>query len=200
MNEQRRLLVVSGPSGAGKDTVVKYLMEAHPEIEISVCLLYTSSYFGPLHLAWLAGAALFAAACVFLYRKSVPARRRHIRWLFAALLLADEAFKVACLLAGGNYRASYLPLHLCSINIFLIALHALCPSRLLDNFLYAICIPAALAALLFPTWVSLPAANFMHLHSFTVHILLASYPIMLTAGGDIRPQARYCLLYTSRCV
>ena len=36
MNEQRRLLVVSGPSGAGKDTVVKYLMEAHPEIEISV--------------------------------------------------------------------------------------------------------------------------------------------------------------------
>lgn len=35
MNEQRRLLVVSGPSGAGKDTVVKYLMEAHPEIEIS---------------------------------------------------------------------------------------------------------------------------------------------------------------------
>ena len=36
MNKQRRLLVVSGPSGAGKDTVVKYLMEAHPEIEISV--------------------------------------------------------------------------------------------------------------------------------------------------------------------
>ena len=66
------------------------------------------SHFGPLHLAWLAGAALFAAVCVFLYRKSAPARRRHIRWLFAALLLADEAFKVACLLAGGNYRASYL--------------------------------------------------------------------------------------------
>ena len=99
------------------------------------------SHFGPLHLAWLAGAALFAAVCVFLYRKSAPARRRHIRWLFAALLLADEVFKVACLLAGGNYRASYLPLHLCSINIFLIALHALHQSRLLDNFLYAICIP-----------------------------------------------------------
>lgn len=36
----------------------------------------------------------------------------------------------------------------------------------------------------------------MHLHSFTVHILLAVYPIMLTAGGDIRPRLRevpYCL-------
>lgn len=36
MNKQRCLLVVSGPSGAGKDTVVKRLMELHPEIEISV--------------------------------------------------------------------------------------------------------------------------------------------------------------------
>jgi guanylate kinase len=36
MNKERNLLVVSGPSGAGKDTVVKKMMEKHPEIEISV--------------------------------------------------------------------------------------------------------------------------------------------------------------------
>ena len=149
------------------------------------------SSFGPVHLAWLAGFVVFAIACSLFYRNSSQARRKHIRWLFAALLLADEAFKIVCLLVGGNYRASYLPLHMCSINIFLIALHALRPTRLVDNFLYAVCIPAALAALLFPTWVSLPPANFMHLHSFTVHILLATYPIMLTAGRDIRPQAKY---------
>lgn len=148
------------------------------------------SSFGPVHLAWLAGFVVFAIACSLFYRNSSQARRKHIRWLFAALLLADEAFKIVCLLVGGNYRASYLPLHMCSINIFLIALHALRPTRLVDNFLYAVCIPAALAALLFPTWVSLPPANFMHLHSFTVHILLATYPIMLTAGRDIRPQAK----------
>lgn len=149
------------------------------------------SSFGPVHLAWLAGFVVFAIACSLFYRNSSQARRKHIRWLFAALLLADEAFKIVCLLVGGNYRASYLPLHMCCINIFLIALHALRPTRLVDNFLYAVCIPAALAALLFPTWVSLPPANFMHLHSFTVHILLATYPIMLTAGRDIRPQAKY---------
>ena len=37
----------------------------------------------------------------------------------------------------------------------------------------------------------------MHWHSFTVHILLAAYPILLTAGGDIKPQPKYipkCLL------
>ena len=36
MNKQRHLLVVSGPSGAGKDTVVRRMMEKYPEIEISV--------------------------------------------------------------------------------------------------------------------------------------------------------------------
>lgn len=36
MNEQRYLLVVSGPSGSGKDTVVRKLMQGHADIQLSV--------------------------------------------------------------------------------------------------------------------------------------------------------------------
>lgn len=36
MNKQRRLVVVSGPSGAGKDTVIACLMQKHPEISLSI--------------------------------------------------------------------------------------------------------------------------------------------------------------------
>ena len=126
-----------------------------------------------------------------LYKEADGKKRAQLRGLFAVLLLADEAFKQIGLQIGGNFNWDYLPLHLCSINIFLIALHAWKPSRLLDNFLYFICIPAATAALLFPTWTSLPAANFMFWHSTSVHILLAAYPIMLFSGGDIRPSVRY---------
>lgn len=36
MNNERRLVVISGPSGCGKDTVIKYLRKQHPQIEISV--------------------------------------------------------------------------------------------------------------------------------------------------------------------
>lgn len=36
MNEQRFLLVVSGPSGSGKDTVVRELMKKHEGIELSI--------------------------------------------------------------------------------------------------------------------------------------------------------------------
>lgn len=145
-------------------------------------------YFGTLHLTWLAVFVLFTLLSSLLYRNASPAARKKLRLLFAALLLADEAFKTVCLLVGGLWLPDYLPLHLCSINIFLIALHAVRPSEAVGSFLYAVCIPAAIAALLFPTWVSLPLANFMHLHSFTVHILLAAYPIVLTAGGDIQPK------------
>ena len=30
----------------------------------------------------------------------------------------------------------------------------------------------------------------MHIHSFTAHILLALYPLVLTVAGEIRPQIR----------
>lgn len=97
------------------------------------------------------------------------------------------------LLATGLWTKNYFPLQLCTINIFIIAWHTIKPSKLIDNFLYTICVPAAIMALAFPSWTKLPMANFMHIHSFTIHILLALYPIMLTVGGDIKPRAKYIL-------
>lgn len=148
------------------------------------------SHFEMLHLAWLPVFVGFCGLSCYLYKKRSPEKRKKMRFLYAGLLFLDEAIKIAGLAAFGNYDVSYLPLHLCSINIILIAVHVIKPSKTLDNFLYSICIPAAIAALLFPTWTKLPLLNFMHIHSFTVHILLAAYPIMLTAGGDIRPTAK----------
>jgi hypothetical integral membrane protein (TIGR02206 family) len=108
----------------------------------------------------------------------------------AILLLADELFKVVMLVIGNRYSAGYLPLHLCSINIFLIAFHAWKPSKTIGGYLYLVGIPGAMAALLFPSWTSLPFCNFMHIHSFTVHILLALYPITLAVAGELKPRAK----------
>lgn len=94
------------------------------------------------------------------------------------------------LIIGGNFLPDYLPLHLCSINIFLIAVHAWRPTVMLSNFLYTVCIPGAIAALLFPSWTKLPVANFMHLHSTTIHIMLVMYPMVLSVNGVLKPSAR----------
>ena len=148
------------------------------------------SYFHPFHLCWLGGIALAIFALCRLYRRSDADRRQRIRHCLALLTVADELFKDFGLLYGGNFSLDYLPLHLCSINIFLIVLHAWRRPKLLDTFLYFVCLPAACAALLFPTWAPLPPLNFMVIHSFTVHFLLALYPLALTLRGDMDPQPR----------
>ncbi len=146
------------------------------------------AHFDGLHLSWLAAFVLFTAAVSILYRRQKSEIRARMRKAMALVIVGDELFKMTMLTIGGRYLPTYLPLHLCSVNIILIAIHAWKPGETLDNFLYAVGIPGALAALLFPTWVELPLGNFMHIHSFTVHILLAAYPIMVLSGGDLRPD------------
>lgn len=150
------------------------------------------SHYSLTHIFWLAVFALVAVTASLLYRRlDNEAARTRFRRIFALLIVGDELFKIALLVAGGNYSVSYLPLHLCSINIFLIAAHAVKATATLSHFLYAVDLPGALFALFFPTWTKLPMANFMHIHSFTVHILLATYPILLLASGELKPRARF---------
>ena len=166
-------------------------------------------HFDLCHIQWLLVFVLAAVICSACYRRFDAMKRRIFRIIMAAAIVLDEVFKQVCLQVGDNFEFDYLPLHLCSINIFLIAIHAIHPFRMLGNFLYTVCIPGAAAALLFPTWTKLPVENFMHIHSFSVHILLMLYPVVLTVGRDIRPDARQipkilgllgCLAAAVQCV
>ncbi len=165
---------------------MKYFFETVATIENGVGF----SHFDLCHVLWLLGFAVFAAASTIIYRKLDERARKRMRWIFTALLIADELWKWVWLFITGTATPSYLPFHLCSINIFLITAYTIKPTRAVGNFLYMAGIPAALIALITPTWTELPFLNFMHLHSFTVHILLATYPIMLTIGGDIKPKIK----------
>lgn len=160
--------------------------------------------FGALHLIWLCIFVAVTVVCCIRYRRLDEIGKKRWRVVIASLLVADELFKDVMLIIGGRFRPDYLPLHLCSINIILIAVHVWKPSRLLSGYLYTVGIPGAMAALLFPSWTSLPLANFMHLHSFTVHILLAMYPIVLGVAGDLKPEVKrlpqYLLLLVGMAV
>ena len=165
---------------------MKYFFETTDSIPEGVGF----SCFDTLHILWIGIAIICLLSNVLIYRKISCCKKAIWRKTIAWLLIGDELFKMAILIYSGHYDFAYLPFHLCSINIFLIAIHAYRPSKILDNFLYTVCIPGALAALLFPTWTSLPVTNGMHLHSFTVHILLMLYPVVLTLGGDIKPELK----------
>ncbi len=155
------------------------------------------SHYDGTHIFWL---LIFAASVVLnaiLYKKLSGKGKGIWRKTVAILLVLDEIFKVVMLVIGGRYTPGYLPLHLCSINIFVIAFHAWKPTKFIESYLYGVAIPATFFALAFPTWTKLPLLNFMHIHSFTVHILLMLYPLVLLICGDIRPKIKdipKCLL------
>ena len=112
--------------------------------------------------------------------------------ILALLIFADELGKYFLVFYGHHPILPYLPLHLCSINIYVIMFHAWFAKsektkEIIGNFLYALCMPAALAAILCPTWTKLPITSFMHIHSFTVHIMLFIYPLLLLVGG-LKPR------------
>lgn len=148
------------------------------------------SHFDGLHLAWLAAAVVIITGCCLLYRGMNQKQRSIFRKVIALLLVIDELFKDIPMIVMGIFDVKYLPFQLCSINIFLIVWHAWRPNKTLSAFLYTVCIPGAIAALLFPTWTKLPAVNYMSFHSFTAHILLTLYPVVLTAAGEIKPRLR----------
>ena len=117
--------------------------------------------YSPCHVLWLAAGALYIAIVSRLYARGDGESRRTIRILVALLVLADEALKYLVTIPTGQWEWSFLPLHLCSISVFVIALHAFHPDDRVAEYL----------------------------HSFTIHILIVSYPVMLLCGG-FRPCFR----------
>lgn len=157
------------------------------------------SHYGLWHLFWLAVMAAFITLISVRYRKRDAAARARWRKTMGLVILGMEICKLTMLALVGRYTHDYLPLHLCSVNILLINVHARWPGPVLDNFLYGICIPGAMAAMIFPDWTMLPYLNYNNIHSFIIHILLVAYPVMVTAGGDLKPDWRKlprCLLFT----
>ncbi|MBP3700462.1 MAG: TIGR02206 family membrane protein [Lachnospiraceae bacterium] len=148
------------------------------------------SLFSVGHLAWLTAIVVGIALVCRQYRQADEAGRTKMRRVVSALMIADECLKIGVLSAIGYYDASYLPLHLCSINIFVCLWYTLRPNKMAAEVLYALSIPGALVALCSPTWVELPFVNLMSFHSFSVHGLLILYPMMLLTSGEHRPSIR----------
>lgn len=146
-------------------------------------------HFCPGHLLWLCFGMFLCLCLGMAFRKWGAVPRRICLRVLAGLLVMDELFKYYIALRGGVFQPSFLPLHLCSINIFVIAVDAIHPSEPLREVLYAVCLPGALFALVFPGWAYLPLANALCIHSFSAHILLLLYPLLVLLGG-FRPNFR----------
>ena len=148
-------------------------------------------HFSPEHFLYLGVTILIMVAAVYLFKKAPAEKHQKLIQLTAILLILDEVAKQVGSFATGQWEWDFLPLHLCSINIFVCFYNAFKKNSetLSSDLLYAVCIPGASVALLMPTWNNLPIWNYMGLHSQTVHMLLILYPVFLIAAG-FRPNIR----------
>ena len=143
--------------------------------------------YGPLHITWLVCLAAVLALVSFWYKRAGEGWRNRILKGLAVTIFVSEIIRDAIFIIGDTFTVDMLPLHLCGINIFIILVYAFYPKEVLAEYLYAVCMPGALAALLFPSWTALPITSFSHNHSFWVHLWLFMFPFLLLVGG-FKPQ------------
>ena len=162
--------------------------------------------FGPEHMAWIAASAAVIFLLCFAARRATERAFRALQWSVCALVLVCEANRQLCLLSAGVWGVYTLPLHLCSMSVFLVLWHCIRGGILAGELLWCLTMPGAIFALLFPDWLYYPAWNLLSLGTFLGHMMLAAYPALCTARGIIRPDAKrlpkcfLCLLCTAAVI
>ena len=107
--------------------------------------------YGKIHRIELALSLLFIVGVALWYKRSGAKLRRKILVGVTGLLLLDEAALLLGMALTGQWNWSYLPLHLCSINVFVCLYNTLFDQNWCKEELYALCTPGAALALLCPS-------------------------------------------------
>lgn len=150
---------------------------------------YSSGVFTPTHLTVLASMLATIFIIALIYKRSTPENRARIQRYIAWFVLINEILKNLYAWAIGQIDWSYLPLHLCGMNILLIWAYQITRNKGVAEWLYAFGLPGALVALITPSWSALPVLNIMFWQSNTIHVGLATFPILLLIDG-FRPNAK----------
>lgn len=142
------------------------------------------------HCLWLIAGGVVCAVLCAIYRRSGASSRRGLRFGVSGAAVTAALLRAVLLAAAGEYGVGRLPLHLCAMMVYLCFFHAVRGGDFAAQLLYALGMPGAFFALLFPDWRAYPLASFMCTVGFAVHISLVAYPLMLVCGGELAPDIR----------
>lgn len=146
--------------------------------------------FEKAHWLWLAGLLLVSLILLKLAAGRSAVFGEKLAHILGWSLLAMELYRDVVLILIGHYGIYELPLHLCSMAGFLCTLHMLFHKEWMGQVLYTLCLPGAMAALLFPDWVTYPPIHFMTIHGFVFHGTVVLYICLALLRRDIIPSLR----------
>ncbi len=148
--------------------------------------------YGAAHLGILFLMVLFLYFMCRLYKNLDEIGREKFLKFFAYLILIQEIVKDIIFYFMGTLNYEHLPLHLCGASIFIVSYYAFKRTYLSKQMLYALVLPGALAALIFPNWVDFPLLHVSCFNSFTIHLWLVVVPIVSLYTKELVPDFR-CL-------
>ncbi len=158
------------------------------------------SLFGSGHLAVLALSAVIIFVWVYLYKRAGKGRRPALI-ITAFLLPCLELWKILFLIRAGRFDIGHLPLHFCSLAIYLYPLYALTQRKIiktvLGDFFCCVLLPAGIGALLFPDWTMYPLISFMSISSFVWHTVQIILPLCVLFTEEVCADKKsflYCVI------
>ena len=150
--------------------------------------------FGPPHLVTLVLVALGCVGLIVFRRRFSPRARRNWRYAMAALLVANEVVGHFWYWAVGAWSITFmLPLHMCSLFVWLTAIELVTGNRLLYEFTYFLGIGGALQALITPDLTIFGFPHYRFFQAFIMHALIVWGSVFMTAVEGYRPTGRSLL-------
>ncbi len=158
------------------------------------------SLFGKEHLMFMAVSILLVFLWVFFYKRAGDKRRTFL--IITALLLpALELWKILFLISVNRFGMGHLPLHFCSMAIYLYPAYAMMQKgrikEVLGDFCCCVLLPAGLAAVIFPDWTMYPIMSFMSISSFIWHTLQTALPLCILFTEEVCADKKsfvYCVI------
>ena len=144
--------------------------------------------FGIYHFIWIFGIILFSVISGYCYQKRDRRDQLRIQKITGCILPAMEIYRDIILLVTGYFNAGFLPLHLCSIALWIAFFFSRTGNRFLGVIYILLCVPGAIGALLFPNWSVYPLFHYMNIHAFTAHGLTVVFGVWLFVSGEIVPE------------
>lgn len=141
--------------------------------------------FGPYHLFWLLVILIGCIGSTKWYCKKSEEQKQKIKCIVGCVLPGMEAVRDIILFATGHFGRGFLPIHLCSIALIIACFYAWTSIRFFGVVYVTVCVPGAVAALVFPDWTMYPFFNYMHLHAFLAHGFTVAFGAWLLGSGEI---------------
>ena len=153
--------------------------------------------FGKEHICILIFSLCLTVGCICLYDKGNTAFEGCMRKCVAAALVVLIALRQAYVCLVGANIVYDLPLHLCSIAGIVCFIYEYTGSviherikSVLEQALFALCLPGAVLAIVFSDGIMYPVFHFVTIESGLFHVFIIVYVIFKIKDGDIKPGIR----------